>query len=382
MLRYKCQLRNKVSIFTHSTDSGILHRGHFCFLQRGPISDPSSGPAYVTNLDCQLLESFDPLAGFKVSYLHRKIKNKPSLWINDPVQLKTYASNAGQGETQRTMAASKTLKPCSDTPPNLVGPIHVDFNSARTLDEVREESGSPLQEGGWYKPPDCIAKQKVAIIIPFRNRHEHLKHWLYYLHPILMRQQLNYRVYVINQDGDGVFNRAKLMNVGCFEALKEYDFDCFVFSDIDLVPMDDRNLYRCFNNPRHLSVAVDKFNFKLPYEEIFGGVISLSKKQYLKMNGFPNTFWGWGGEDDDIYQRIMNHGMSISRPDMVTGKYKMIKHKRDVQNHCNPRNVAKLKQTKNTMDKDGINSLKYTVKETVKDKLYTYINVNIGLHLF
>ncbi|XP_042366822.1 beta-1,4-galactosyltransferase 1-like [Plectropomus leopardus] len=303
--------------------------------------------------------------------------NTLSQWIKELVQLKTKAPNGSQEEKQMSPTTHKPLGPCPDIPPNLVGPIHVEFKSSRTLDEVKKEVGSPLQEGGWFKPPHCIAEQKVAIIIPFRNRHEHLKHWLYYLHPILMRQQLDYRVYVINQDGDGVFNRAKLMNAGYVEALKEYDFDCFVFSDVDLVPMDDRNLYRCFDNPRHLAVAMDKFNFHLPYNTFFGGVSALSKKQYLKINGFSNTYWGWGGEDDDIYKRIIYRGMSISRPDSVTGKYKMVKHKRDLHNEPNPENPGKLRKTHLTMDNDGINSLNYTVKEIVKDKLYTYITVNI-----
>ncbi|MED6285774.1 Beta-1,4-galactosyltransferase 1 [Characodon lateralis] len=62
-------------------------------------------------------------------------------------------------------------------------------------------------------------------------------------------------------DGDQIFNRAKLLNVGYMEALKEYDYNCFVFSDVDLIPMDDRNTYRCFSQPRHLSVSMDKFGF-------------------------------------------------------------------------------------------------------------------------
>ncbi|XP_044032635.1 beta-1,4-galactosyltransferase 1-like [Siniperca chuatsi] len=292
-------------------------------------------------------------------------------------QMKSEASKASPEKTPIPVPTNKTLGPCPETPPNLLGPLHVEFNNKQTLDEVRKKVSAPLQEGGRYKPPDCISKQKVAIIIPFRNRHEHLKHWLYYLHPILMRQQLDYSVYIINQDGEGVFNRAKLMNAGYVEALKEYDYECFVFSDIDLVPIDDRNLYRCFDNPRHLAVAMDKFNFQLPYNTYFGGVSSLSKNQYLKINGFPNTYWGWGGEDDDIYRRIIFRGMSISRPDLVMGKYKMIKHERDLHNEPNPKNPDKLAQTQWSMDKDGINSLNYTVKEIVKDILYTFISVDI-----
>lgn len=59
-----------------------------------------------------------------------------------------------------------------------------------------------------------------------------------------------------------MFNRAKLLNIGFQEALKDYEYNCFVFSDVDLVPMDDHNAYRCFAQPRHISVAMDKFGFR------------------------------------------------------------------------------------------------------------------------
>lgn len=269
------------------------------------------------------------------------------------------------------------LERCPETSPLLVGPLRVEFNTPLSLDQIKEENPNVLP-GGRFKPKDCEALQKVAIIIPFRNRDEHLKYWLYYLHPILQRQQLDYGVYVINQDGTEIFNRAKLLNVGYAEALKEYDYDCFVFSDVDLIPMDDRNTYRCFSQPRHLSVSMDKFGFRLPYNQYFGGVSSMSKEQFLKINGFPNNYWGWGGEDDDIFNRLNFKGMSISRPSGETGKCRMIRHQRDKQNEPNPQRFDRLAHTRDTMHKDGISSLSYQVVKVDKLDLYTKISVNVG----
>lgn len=271
----------------------------------------------------------------------------------------------------------KKLEKCPETSPLLVGPLRVEFNIPVSLELVKKENPN-VQPGGRFKPKDCEALQKVAIIIPFRNREEHLKYWLYYLHPILQRQQLDYGIYVINQDGDETFNRAKLLNIGYAEALKEYDYNCFIFSDVDLIPMDDRNTYKCFSQPRHLSVSMDKFGFRLPYNQYFGGVSSLSKEQYLKINGFPNNYWGWGGEDDDIYNRVASKGMSISRPTGEIGKCRMIRHNRDKMNDPNPQRFNRIAHTRETMYKDGINSLKYQVLSIQKLDLFTTITVDVG----
>lgn len=278
---------------------------------------------------------------------------------------------------EQPVEEKKKLEKCPETSPLLVGPLRVEFNIPVSLDQIKKENPN-LQPGGRFRPRDCVAQQKVAIIIPFRKRDEHLKYWLYYLHPILQRQQLDYGVYVINQDGDEIFNRAKLLNVGYAEALKEYDYGCFVFSDVDLIPMDDRNTYRCFSQPRHLSVSMDKFGFRLPYNQYFGGVSSMSKEQYLKINGFPNNYWGWGGEDDDIYNRLASRGMSISRASGDIGRCRMIRHERDKQNDPNPQRFDRIAHTRDTMNKDGIKSLTYKVVKVEKLDLFTKITVDVG----
>ena len=52
---------------------------------------------------------------------------------------------------------------------------------------------------GRYSPEHCIARQRVAILIPIRDRESHLRVFLNHIHPILMRQQLEYGIYVVEQ---------------------------------------------------------------------------------------------------------------------------------------------------------------------------------------
>jgi hypothetical protein len=53
--------------------------------------------------------------------------------------------------------------------------------------------------GGYWKPSRCISRQRVAIIIPFRDREEHLCILLKNLLPILILQQLEFRIFVVEQ---------------------------------------------------------------------------------------------------------------------------------------------------------------------------------------
>lgn len=153
------------------------------------------------------------------------------------------------------------LNPCPPIPQNLDGPINVD-SSPEDLKNVEKRLGSQLMAGGRHKPTDCKARDRVAIVVPYRDRAVHLPIFLKNLHPLLMKQQVDYGIFIVEQNENGAFNRAKLMNIGFAEALKLYEWDCFIFHDLDLLPLDDRNLYTCPDQPRHMSVAVDTFGFK------------------------------------------------------------------------------------------------------------------------
>ena len=55
------------------------------------------------------------------------------------------------------------------------------------------------QEGGYWKPQHCLSRDRVAIIIPFRDRQTHLLVLLKYLIPLLQRQQQEYWLFVVEQ---------------------------------------------------------------------------------------------------------------------------------------------------------------------------------------
>ncbi|XP_043915351.1 beta-1,4-galactosyltransferase 3-like [Protopterus annectens] len=272
----------------------------------------------------------------------------------------------------------KDVPSCPERSPFLLGPLTIVFSSVPSMDEVQRRNPFVLP-GGIYHPSNCDARSKTAVIVPYRNREPHLRHLLYFLHPFLQRQQLHYGIYIIQQAGNSTFNRAKLLNVGVKEALKDEDWDCLFLHDVDLIPENDYNMYVCDPwNPKHVSVAMNKFGYRLPYAQYFGGVSAVTPEQYMKMNGFPNQYWGWGGEDDDIAARVRIAGMKIVRPSLSVGHYKMIKHKGDTGNEENPHRFNLLVRTRQMWSQDGMNSVSYTMLSKVVEALYTNITVDIG----
>lgn len=69
---------------------------------------------------------------------------------------------SSDAKTAKPVLRSKTLGPCPDTPPNLVGPLRIEFNRSHTWNTVRKEVTVPLQDGGRYVPRECFSEHKVG----------------------------------------------------------------------------------------------------------------------------------------------------------------------------------------------------------------------------
>ena len=53
---------------------------------------------------------------------------------------------------------------------------------------------------------------------------------------------------------------------------------------------------------------------------------------FRQINGYSKEYWGWVGEDDDLYERTISSGFSLMRPEEPVTRYKMIKHEREETN--------------------------------------------------
>lgn len=245
------------------------------------------------------------------------------------------------------------------------------------FDFVERTQGNHLQAGGHWFPTSCRSEQRLALIICYRNRENHLKLFLNNIHSFLKQQQLDYTIFVVNQHGQEQFNRAALFNVGYLEAMKLYSFDCFIFHDVDLLPEDLRNLYKCGDRPRHMSVAVDKFNYRLLYSTLFGGVTAFSLADFIGARGYPNVYWGWGGEDDDMYLRVKRKlKKTITRYPIDIARYVMIRRFNHVSGRANPHRHQIL-YSKYDYDLDGFNSTKYQLHDLRFYRLFTLVNVSL-----
>ena len=56
-------------------------------------------------------------------------------------------------------------------------------------------------------------------------------------------------------------------------------------------------------------MAVSRWNYKLIYPEYAGGVLALPRQTLQQINGYSNRFYGWGGEDDDLWARLERHNV-------------------------------------------------------------------------
>ncbi|XP_075980765.1 beta-1,4-N-acetylgalactosaminyltransferase bre-4-like [Anticarsia gemmatalis] len=190
-----------------------------------------------------------------------------------------------------------------------------------------------------------------------------------------MKQQLQYQIFVIEQYGTDIFNKGRLFNAGFKEVQRLHKFQCVVFHDLDLLPGNREILYTCPTLPRHMCSVVDDTEKSYKFKSLFGGVVSMTLGMFERANGYSNLYFGWGGEDNDMFWRLRAAGFPVVRYNKTVGVFLVLPHTRAAVNefrfHLLVRAVERYKI-------EGLSNLEFEVKERTAHRLYTHIVVDIN----
>ncbi|KAK4470830.1 hypothetical protein MN116_006347 [Schistosoma mekongi] len=261
--------------------------------------------------------------------------------------------------------------------------INEDFN--RIINPINDTFYPQILGGGWMfkeNTTNCSQLQQsgVTIIFVCKGRWKQLNNTLSTLIPLLQRQHLCYRIFVIDQEDDGLLNKAAMFNVGFVEARKRFNFNCVIFHDADLIPLDDRIPYGCDEEVKrhavHLSVGVSTWNYMLPYRSLIGGVLKISIEHFIMINGYSNSYWGWGGEDDDLEIRLKASNINYVHINSSIGRYLAQPHAQQIRSQL-PTRIALLYAAKSRMFYDGLNSLTYRITTYSENQYYTYFLISL-----
>lgn len=154
--------------------------------------------------------------------------------------------------------------------------------------------------------------QKLAIIVPFRDRFDELLLFVPLLTEFLAKQNiLFFKFFIINQSSRYRFNRGALANIGFLIAKNSSDY--IAIHDVDLIPLNNNLSYSYPNlGPHH--IASPEYHPQYNYSKYFGGILLISNKHFESVNGMSNRYFGWGLEDDEFFTRIKAAKLPISRP--------------------------------------------------------------------
>ena len=192
---------------------------------------------------------------------------------------------------------------------------------ARAQPQQTSQSGGQQMAG--FDAVDMAARysKRLAIVVPYRDRAEHLRQFVPHLVTYFQRDKLDrhipFSLHVVEQSGNAAFNRGRVCNCGYALARDNADYVCF--HDVDYLPLWTD--YSWSAKPARL--AWNGLTLPENPDSFFGGVVLFDRAAFEYVNGFPNVYWGWGCEDLELGRRCTLAGLGFDKRD---GTYLPLPH--------------------------------------------------------
>ena len=215
---------------------------------------------------------------------------------------------------------------------------------------------------------------EAQILIPYRARgssefrksqlHKFLQHMNNYMSNV--HPELIYKLVIIEQNNDHMFNRGLLLNSGFLEREKEIGYrikyyihhNCDLFPNLEQEPALDYS-FTSMNEVRDI----------YGYSGGIGGIAVFNRLTFSQIQGFPNDYFNWGSEDITLHRRCNRNSVDIKRPLYNIGVHEE-SHSRDSSYNS----INSQKSEKDSPDKNGLKTCKYTC-EINNNSEFNYDNV-------
>lgn len=242
-----------------------------------------------------------------------------------------------------------------------------------------------------YKKKSISSNKKditIAIITIYRNNQQNtrLKHKEQFLKDLsVLKKYGHFDVYLIEQCHDNCkFNIGKLKNIGfqkAIESKKKYDF--YIFTDADIIPNQKLAPYY-FKPIKGVSCLATNGTRYTGSKCFMGSCLGFDSESYRQINGYPNNFWGWGGEDEAILIRCNLNDIKVYVPkkgsviDLETNSQgELVKLENKMRSLKKNKKKEDTKNEKEILDtniwrSNGLNNLDYRLLSKTISSSYGY----------
>jgi beta-1,4-galactosyltransferase 1 len=228
---------------------------------------------------------------------------------------------------------------------------------------------------------------KNIIIIPYRNRKEHLDIFIRDALPLFEKYLKPFKVVVIEQNEGKLFNRGIVINIGFNEYREQTEY--FFTHDIDIVPKENcvKDIYTKLPSTNNTVMGILTAGSGC---NTLGGIIKFNSETFIKANGFPNNMWGWGVEDKALQNRVEFMNINVEKNIISDRKNPLEAENFSIKDDVNDRhqdkdfdsrthieyNVFKNlgnESKRNRIMSSGLNNLEYEVLS--KEMLHEYVEL-------
>ena len=206
------------------------------------------------------------------------------------------------------------------------------YKSHLTKDKILEHFSNSLKDISYLRSRKTFLGEatpkknmkNIALVTIYRDsedgsRKTQKDHFLEFM-PKLFKEKVNLSIILVEQIKGDLFNIGKLKNIGFDIAKKSgMDFSHIIFSDIDVIPNTELMHYYLTKPMIPTALAIEGTRYhsrkKNDGKPFMGAACVFTMEQFQKINGYSNSFYGWGGEDTNLALKINEVGMKIGYPD-------------------------------------------------------------------